>query len=424
MLEKHEAGHAELEQTYAGLVDMLLNAFVSRVPPDSPLQVQLRLLLLRLSPPLSTAELTTLRNCLLTYFEQVSNVQVFPPELAEQALVPALDSTQQLASSRAAASLTLREEPQTDNSTLHFVERRRVPRLQATGTTRVDSVYRQHLNEKKDTIQKIQNSLASQINDARRQNEEFGVLLDVELEALRQADSQQELELLRKTLIAEVEKLYSVHQSFASRLDSTQKYLELIEADSQQLSDELTRVHLLSLTDDLTDLPNRRAFMRRLEDEVGRVQRYGNELPLVLIDIDGFKQINDKYGHPFGDKVLRVYARNILSIFRHHDMVARYGGEEFAVLLPNTDKGGAMSAVAKVQRRTAEQRIEHNGAMIPVPTFSAGLALYQSGETPTDIIERADNALYRAKHQGRNRIELAPEEDLSPKPSPDPDALP
>jgi diguanylate cyclase (GGDEF)-like protein len=147
--------------------------------------------------------------------------------------------------------------------------------------------------------------------------------------------------------------------------------------------------------------------MRRLEDEVGRVQRYGNALSLVIIDIDGFKSINDKYGHAAGDDVLRAYSRDVLSIFRHHDMVARYGGEEFAVLLPNTDSDGALSAVTKVQRRAAECHYEHDGNKMTLPTFSAGVALYLPGETPTDIIERADNALYKAKRLGRNRAELA-----------------
>ena len=182
-----------------------------------------------------------------------------------------------------------------------------------------------------------------------------------------------------------------------------------MEADSRQLNDELTRVHLLSLTDELTELPNRRAFMRRLEDEVGRVQRYGSPLPVVLIDIDHFKTINDKYGHNSGDSVLTTYAKQVLSIFRHHDLVARYGGEEFAIVLPNTDQEGAIRALAKVQRKASECTFTHEGQTTPLPTFSAGIALHIEGESPTDVIKRADRALYEAKRLGRNRIELATE---------------
>jgi diguanylate cyclase (GGDEF)-like protein len=127
---------------------------------------------------------------------------------------------------------------------------------------------------------------------------------------------------------------------------------------------------------------------------------------LALIDLDKFKEINDKYGHAGGDEVLRVYSKNILSIFRHHDLVARYGGEEFAVLLPNTESEGALRALNKVKNRCNETRWQSNGSIVPVPTFSAGLALYKPGETSTAFVERVDKALYRAKRLGRNRIEI------------------
>jgi diguanylate cyclase (GGDEF)-like protein len=272
--------------------------------------------------------------------------------------------------------------------------------------TEVDTAYRSHLDSKRRDIQKLQSTLTQQVLDTISQNEEFGVLLEVVLGELRQAGDSQELEDLRWTLIREIEKLTTGHHELAEQLDSTHHYLQLIESDSRQLSDELTRVRLLSLTDELTGLPNRRAFLRRIEDEVARVQRYGFPLSLALIDLDHFKQINDKYGHAGGDEVLQIYSKNILSIFRHHDLVARYGGEEFAVLLPNTDAEGALRALTKVKNRATETRWQANGEMIPVPTFSSGVSLYKPGETASGFIERADKALYRAKRLGRNRVEI------------------
>jgi len=254
-------------------------------------------------------------------------------------------------------------------------------------------------------FQEIQKTLTQQVTDVMKQNEEFGVFLEVELEALRQAGAVHEVDTLRQMLCREVEKLLQRHRSLAAKLDRSYSYLQIIETDSQLLTDELTRVHLLSLTDELTALPNRRAFTRRLEDEVARVQRYGYPLSLALIDLDGFKGINDSYGHPVGDEVLRTFSTGILSMFRHHDMVSRYGGEEFAVLLPNTDLEGAMRALRKVQKRATETTFQFNGTAMQMPTFSAGLALYKPGETPGNLIERADSALYRAKRLGRNRIE-------------------
>lgn len=266
--------------------------------------------------------------------------------------------------------------------------------------------YRSQLDARRRDIQELQAGLAQQVLDTIAQNQEFGVLLEVVLSELRQVGDISELENLRWTLIREIEKLMAGHHELADKLDSTHHYLQVIESDSRQLTDELTRVRLLSLTDELTGLPNRRAFLRRLEDEVARVQRYGFPLSLALIDLDKFKEVNDKYGHAGGDEVLRVYSKNILSIFRHHDLVARYGGEEFAVLLPNTESEGALRALNKVKNRCSETRWQSNGSIVSVPTFSAGLALYKPGETSTAFVERVDKALYRAKRLGRNRVEI------------------
>lgn len=270
----------------------------------------------------------------------------------------------------------------------------------------LQSLHRSALEARREDIAKLQATLGEQVIDTISKNEEFGIVLEKTLDELRQVDEGAELENLRWKLIREVEKALGGHHDLADKLDTTHHYLQLYESDSRKLSDELTRVRLLSLTDELTGLPNRRALMRRLEDEVARVQRYGFPLSFVLIDLDHFKAVNDEHGHAAGDEVLRVYSRNILSIFRHHDMVARYGGEEFAVLLPNTDSDGTIRALNKVRRRANETRWQTNGTVRDVPTFSAGVSLYKPGESASAFIERADKALYRAKRLGRNRIEL------------------
>ena len=420
VLRDNETNHTRIEQAYAELLQHLLTAFVDRVPQGSPFQVQLRLIAMHLAPPLSIAEITTLRNCLQVYTDEIDAHTELNAnsELVENALAPLLQEFSQGTSAKVepkplsptAPTVVSAPAIPTSGEPVPFVERRQSSRTQAAIERRVDSAYRQHLNEKQQSIQRVQQQLAQHITDTMRQSEEFSVLLEVEMDALKQAGTHQELDILRKTLVTEVEKLQHAHEALTERLGEAHKYLQLVEADSQHLQDELTRVHLLSLTDELTSLPNRRAFMRRLEDEVGRVQRYGSVLSLIVIDLDLFKTINDQFGHAAGDEILRTYTRQVLSIFRHHDMVARYGGEEFAVLLPNTDIAGAAAAVAKVQRRVSEVKvvIESTGTEITLPTFSAGIALYQAGETPTDLIERADVALYRAKNAGRNRVEIAP----------------
>jgi diguanylate cyclase (GGDEF)-like protein len=269
-----------------------------------------------------------------------------------------------------------------------------------------DDDYHYELDARREDIRQLQSNLGQQVMETISQNEEFGVILEVVLAELRQAEEVTGIENARWTLIREVDKLMKGHNELADKLDSTHHYLQLIESDSRELTDELSRVRMLSLTDELTGLANRRAFMRRLEDEVARVQRYGFPLSFALMDLDHFKGINDEYGHAAGDEVLRVYSKNILSVFRHHDMVARYGGEEFAVLLPNTDADGAIRALNKVRRRAAETRWQSNGTISQVPSFSAGVSLFKPGESASAFIERADKALYRAKHLGRDRIEL------------------
>ena len=271
---------------------------------------------------------------------------------------------------------------------------------------RVDSAYRMHLDQKRDEIGKLQEALAGKVTEAISQNKEFGALLKIERGALQQAENIQEMEALRQILLGGIDELIQGQHMLGKKLTGSKDYLQLVKSDSERLRDELHKVRLLSLTDEFTGLPNRRAFMRRLEDEIGRAQRYATPLTLIILDLDEFKAINDSYGHAAGDDVLRCYAANVLSVFRHHDMVARYGGEEFSVLLPNTVAEGALCAITKVQSRVTKTQWEHGGKTFALPTFSAGVTLYVPRESPEDLIGRADRALYRAKHQGRNRVEV------------------
>lgn len=275
---------------------------------------------------------------------------------------------------------------------------------------RVNSAYRLHLDRKRGEIAKLQEAFAQNVNEAIAQNREFGALLQIELNALQQAENGKEIETLRQILIGGIEELIQGHRSLEVKLRRTSEFLRLIKSDSDRLRDELNKVRLLSLTDEYTGLPNRRAFMRRLQDEIGRAQRYGSPLALALLDLDEFKAINDAYGHAAGDEVLRSYAAHVLSILRHHDLVARYGGEEFAVLLPNTSLDGAIAALSKVRNRAQAIRCHVDGKELRVPTFSAGLTLYSPGDLHTTLVDRADRGLYRAKRLGRNRVEV----ELSP----------
>lgn len=514
LLNESTFAQREVEQAYAGLVTLLLEACIQRMPVDGPLRVHLKLLQMRLTPPLTAAEIGALKRYVESYLRDLGEIRDEARVVFAQAFLPLLksfgasvDSPGESAQANNTTTVLSTPTPVTafksvtglrpvytpvavtahplttpapmDIDAAALTPRVTVPPVTfpspisvpspvaapspvpaqavtmpspmpseqvsalppitepsstaadrvtsilanevpwgATGSTegldparrvqverRADQTYRQHLQEKRRSILSISEVLQREVSDLKRQNDEFGAQLEIELGRLQRAGNIQAVEVLRQALINETQNLLRNNRGFAEILEGTSASLLEIKSDTDKISDELARVHLLSLTDELTNLSNRRAFMQRLEDEVGRVQRYGANLALAILDLDEFKEVNDQYGHVAGDEALRSFAGNILSVFRQLDLVARYGGEEFAVLMPNTDTEGALCALRKVQKRAGESHYLYNGIVIPMPTFSAGLAQYRAGESATNFIRRADSALYRAKRLGRNRLE-------------------
>ncbi len=167
----------------------------------------------------------------------------------------------------------------------------------------------------------------------------------------------------------------------------------------------LEETRRLANSDALTGLQNRRRATERLEAEVARARRYGTPLALALCDIDHFKQVNDRYGHNMGDEVLVRVAGALQEALRQVDLVGRWGGEEFLVLLPDTDSDGA-----RIVGERLRMAVEGLPPFLDGPasvTCSIGVATFQSEDSGTVFVDRADQALYKAKKSGRNRIELA-----------------
>ena len=168
-----------------------------------------------------------------------------------------------------------------------------------------------------------------------------------------------------------------------------------------------TALQRIANTDALTGLANRRAFFEALEAEAELSERNGTQLWVTILDIDRFKRINDNYGHPAGDEVLRAVAAIIRQALRGNDLVGRIGGEEFGVLMPRTTRAQAETVSERLRLAVANTPfVLPSGKVIEV-TLSAGLAARAKGEDSTHLLSRTDIALYMAKKDGRNLVRLA-----------------
>jgi diguanylate cyclase (GGDEF)-like protein len=175
---------------------------------------------------------------------------------------------------------------------------------------------------------------------------------------------------------------------------------------SFELKAAYQRIEELAELDELTGSFNRRCIMRMLDDEIARAHRARTPCSIALIDLDWFKRINDAYGHPTGDEVLRAFAITIFANIRNIDKFGRYGGEEFLLVLPDTQGDGAARILDRLRTIIADLDWSAFSPGMRV-TISAGVATLNPNETPETFLARADSALYAAKARGRNRIASA-----------------
>lgn len=174
-----------------------------------------------------------------------------------------------------------------------------------------------------------------------------------------------------------------------------------------KLAEARSQLETLATTDALTGLFNRRQILERFEEELERAQRGGVGLSCIMLDVDLFKRVNDVYGHQKGDEVLKMIANQTRIALRAYDVVGRYGGEEFIALLPGTDLETACAVAERLRQDIQATVVLRTPTGQPQPsTVSLGLTQWRSGDTVDALIHRADEALYRAKAAGRNRVEV------------------
>lgn len=202
-------------------------------------------------------------------------------------------------------------------------------------------------------------------------------------------------------------------QSTATMVAQSNQLEEMLEqsnAAMEELRRDLEHVRREAMTDGLTGLANRKSFDSEFDRIFQDAEKSKQGFTLLMLDIDHFKSFNDNFGHQVGDQVLRLVARTLKDSIKGKDFAARYGGEEFAIILPDTDLAGAVIVGNALRKAVASKDVinRSTGKVLGRITMSVGVAEYVADKTVEDIIERADAALYSAKHNGRNQVAAAP----------------
>lgn len=202
--------------------------------------------------------------------------------------------------------------------------------------------------------------------------------------------------------------MYQLQQRTRDQKHQLRAQQQLLSESNSQLQIALHKVEEIARKDPLTGAYNRRYFMEQLEQEIHRARRHNTPLPLAVIDLDFFKQINDQYGHGMGDQILQLFVESAHQILRQNDCVARFGGEEFVAYFPHTQLHDARKVLERLQHHFAKQG---KTVLANAPTFSAGLSLLSPQDTSESLIQRTDAALYQAKDEGRNRLVISASDD-------------
>jgi diguanylate cyclase (GGDEF)-like protein len=198
-----------------------------------------------------------------------------------------------------------------------------------------------------------------------------------------------------------ITKPFDMHE-LRVRVRAGQRIVQL----QSELLEAKKNLEIQSRTDPLTGVLNRRAILLQIENELSRAKRDSKQISISMLDLDHFKKINDTFGHLAGDAVLRESMNRVEETIRTYDSVGRFGGEEFIVVLPGANQADAFNIAERVRLKMDEKNAEVDGVSIPF-TISQGVATCNGKSTVDELIAKADEALYRAKENGRNRVENA-----------------
>ncbi len=262
---------------------------------------------------------------------------------------------------------------------------------------------RNSLLEAKAALKQLITNFIDRLGDLSESAGGYHTRLEDYAQKIRQTDDLGQLNVMLTDLIADTRAAQLDTARTRDELLAARRQVEAAEVKVKELERELEQVSELVQEDQLTGVLNRRGLEDAYQREAARAERTGAPLCVGLLDVDNFKQLNDTHGHQTGDQALQHLVRVTRRTMRPSDVLARYGGEEFMLLLPDTRQDEAVEVLIRLQRNLTKAFFLHNNERVLI-TFSAGVALRQGDEPQPAIIDRADKALYQAKHSGKNRV--------------------
>jgi diguanylate cyclase len=266
-------------------------------------------------------------------------------------------------------------------------------------TARRDIAAKGEKSDKEEKVEAVLRQVAKVLQSHMTDSASFSDRLDGHNQRLSRHESVGPIKEIVMALIED-------NRDMRDRLDNVRNQLEESRLHVVHLQTNLERAEEAGLRDVVTAIGNRRFFDASFMEEVEKARRLGDNMCLALADIDKFKNVNDRFGHLVGDRLLRLFANILVQNVRGHDKVARFGGEEFALIFPGARLAEAVTAVERIRvvLEAKQWTIEPSGERISKVTASFGVAKLRADESPNDLLRRVDERLYEAKVQGRNRV--------------------
>jgi diguanylate cyclase len=283
--------------------------------------------------------------------------------------------------------------------------------LEDTMRSLKDMIYRQgklrhSLSDTKLAVKNMMMSFIDQLGTVAASTGDFHTRIGAYTERISRAASIGELNEVLDAVLSEARKVQADALDSRDRMLAAHREVQEAEQRIRSLESELREMSELVREDQLTGSLNRRGLDEVFERESARADRTAAPLCVALLDVDNFKRLNDTYGHAAGDGALRHLVRVVKNTLRSIDTVARFGGEEFLIVLPDTTVEAAAQTMVRLQRELTKHFFLHGHEKLLI-TFSCGVALRQPGENQSALLERADKAMYQAKHSGKNRVVVA-----------------